>query len=515
MAPLAPALAAFCVAGLLMAGPALAAGNVEVEVKGGNLVITGDDADNKVLITSPGGYQVAPDDGTTNVNGSPVPKTFPDATKGVLAKLGDGNDTVRALNATIAGNLSIDGGDGTDGITLSGSLVEGNVQFKAGNGPANTMLEAGSVVEGNLSVKAGDGVDFVYTEGGSGVMGKASFKFGNGANALDLNASLFEKGLKIAAKEGSDFISLDGVVAAGVDLKLGDGGSTVELVNLSTVDGNLRVRSRDGIGSLAIDTSNIAGNLQVKDKSGDCTAQLTSATILGNLQLKCGDGFDSQTFNGPAMAVSGKVRIENGPGGSSFSALRTLFQKDLKVATKDGFAMTRLTGSAVQGNLSVDAGREGGQLDLEFDAGQVNLVEKNLSFRVKDGLLTADFERLLVQGKTSITGGGKDFQQVYVDDAVLQGSLAIKLGGGVDVVVIEQNGDAGGTHSQIVGKATIATGAGDDIIAIGKAGEPGNSTLFQGSLKIDGGKGSDTFNHLGHGNVYEKDVQVKNVEQEL
>jgi hypothetical protein len=520
----------------LMPAPASAAGNVEVSIQGGTLVIRGDAVANSVVITRPDAYRVAPGDGTTAINGSVSAKDFT-ATKGIRADLGGGSDALVVAGATVSGplqirgddgtavtlqtgtvvegNLTCDGGTGFDGLSLNGTLVQGKVSVRARDGGSSTVVLSGSEIRGDLKIDARDGFD-ALTVMDSTVDGRTSLKAGDGGSSTSTAVSALFKGLKVQAKEGFDAVSLAGPGFIGrVDLSFGNGGSSVSAPGTAnTIEGNLRIKAQDGFDSLSLAGTLVNGNLQWSTKNGGSNASLFSA-IAGNVALKHAGGFDSTSFEASlgGAGVGGKVKIQNGPDGANVSCDEDNHLGDTKVSTKDGFASHTIGFCSIFGSLSVDAGRDGGNLNILGNPSPA-LIAKNLSFKLKSGNGTVQLNKLVVQGKTSVRMSKTGNHNVTIDDVALDGPLSIKTGNGGDNVLIETIVTASPTESTMSGKVNISTAGGNDQIVVGAA-DSASDVNFAGKVTYDGGKDTDTLDHNTHGNDYAFPPTVKGIETQL
>ena len=90
-----------------------------------------------------------------------------------------------------------------------------------------------------------------------------------------------------------------------------------------------------------------------------------------------------------------------------------------------------------------------------------------------------------------------------------------------DTVRIERGGDIAVVPSMFVSPVLIFTGAGDDRIEIGRAGQPGNSAQFFGGLIFDGAIGVDVLDAgilsdpNGNGNLFARPPVLRGVENRL
>src|SRR5262245_17604319 len=97
---------------------AVPAGTVAALVAEGVLYIQGDDASNALWVQATGRNQVTllPTDGTTTVNGQPVPVTLGGVTRGLFFQLGGGDDSLSIDGVAWNAALFVDMGDGNDAL---------------------------------------------------------------------------------------------------------------------------------------------------------------------------------------------------------------------------------------------------------------------------------------------------------------------------------------------------------------------------------------------------------------
>lgn len=494
-------------AALVAAGDARAAGNVTVQVKGGKLVLVGDAASNWVRITRPGDYLVAPNDGDTLINGGSAPVPFV-ASKGIVAKLGAGSDSLQ-IEDGVPGSVEYSGSDTTK-LILHGAAVQGSVRFK-GSGSTTTGLGGGSVVSGKLDVRGGSGPDFLDIVDGSGVQGATSLNAGDGGTTVLVDASVLQKTLKVSARDGFDSVTLaNGADVAGLDLKLGDGQSLVQVQGGSAVGGNLRIRSGRDFDNLLLDSSLVTGNVQVKAGPDQSLATFQNAIVEGQVQLKHGSDFDNVSI--AATNIAGKLTVKNGPGQSLFTVASGSLLESAVRLSGSGYVNAQITDSVTQSSVKIDAGKDGALFG--FGASGISTIGGDLSLRTKAGPFVVQLERLVVEGRTRIRGGGDDLRTVMIDDSSFEGPLAIQTGKGDDTISVETDVSPTGFPTSLMGKVAISTGDGDDVVTIGND-DTDSTVTFDDALSVNGGKGNDTLDHETHGNSYAVPPKLKSIESEL
>src|SRR5262245_26532297 len=178
------------------------AGDVAIKVSGGNLFVTGDDANNEINIeqqAAAGVFQVIANDGETlTLNGAPYVSgtDIPGITKNITVDLKKGDDDVQVFGQGIAGaetaaNLTIKTKAGADDVTVQDANFTGAVAVDTGAGDVDFDGDDVFIVSikaaKNLSVATGKGLDDVQVIT-SQTDGKASFKIGDGGGSVRLRS---------------------------------------------------------------------------------------------------------------------------------------------------------------------------------------------------------------------------------------------------------------------------------------------------------------------------------------
>ena len=129
-----------------------AAGDVRAKVRGGNLVIRGDNLGNAIEIspgTAPGEFVITglPAGGApTMVNGQDI-VNLSGVHGHVRIDAGSGNDIVRLRQVAISGDLTIKSKGGDDSFMLVDATLGGKVKFNGGHGSALFQLIRSTVEE--------------------------------------------------------------------------------------------------------------------------------------------------------------------------------------------------------------------------------------------------------------------------------------------------------------------------------------------------------------------------------
>ena len=303
---------------LALPQPAVAAGNVTVELSAeGDLVITGDAADNEIRIsqTAPGEFFVK--GVLTDLNGAPNDVTVTGVTKDIKVKLKGGDDSLHLERVDVNGNVKIDHGDG-DGFTrLFDSDVAGDFTVKAMGGNdefRNTSARIGGNMKidfgdgdndigldlfarGNLTIKVKGGEDFIQLSDGSGADGKVTIDAGSGENVIHLFGQTKAGILEVKAKGGADIF---------------------EIKRCASVHGNASIDLGNGDNTLVVEGLEVYGTLGIKTGTGSDELTLKplfpicNSTVFGDTKVKLGAGDDTLTIED--LEFKGKLGIDASPG---------------------------------------------------------------------------------------------------------------------------------------------------------------------------------------------------------
>lgn len=228
------------------------AGDVSVSVDAGNLVITGDEANNAVAVyrtLRSDSFRVVGTGGTT-INGEPGPLVISGVSGDFDISLGEGNDRLRMYALRVPGDLLVDSGttdDGDDSIHLFAVRVRGDLDFATG-----------------------DGNDFVYMAA-VWVDGDAFIDMLGGDDNLRIHASRFEGNVAISMGEGDDTLRIVASrFAEAVDINMGSGDDDLGIV-ASRFSGDVNIQMGAGADRLVLVASAFDGGLTADGGDGDDT----------------------------------------------------------------------------------------------------------------------------------------------------------------------------------------------------------------------------------------------------
>jgi hypothetical protein len=433
---------------LAIPGVALAAGDVDVSVQDGDLVIIGDADANTITVTagpSPGEFVV--DGGATTINGNAGPITLggidddiraemgagPDriafesisVPDGVRIDLGDGDNRADLIDTIVGGNLVVYGGDGHDGCAVIGGGIAGDLRLDYGHGGSSTSLHGslGSTapdVGGDLLIEAGDGIDNIdIAEGGTTVDGYTHIDIGDGGGYSILGFSAGK--LDFEAGAGNDRIDVVLLTADKATFDLGDGDNDVTL-SRSTIYGDFRMHADEGrdLFSAGLDVA-IDGDLKLEYGDGGSRTDL-EVTVWGNLYVWAGNGIDQVTIQ-DGTVVGGKVKIDTDSGNDAVLIRGGEFDGNVSIKTRDGNDTVNLAKAIMWSNLLLYTGDGADTLEI--------------------GDWTTPGSGIAVDGRTRIKlSYGDDL--LNLRDSIFEGRFYADGGGGTDIYEDEDTNTFGG-----------------------------------------------------------------------
>ena len=193
----------------------LLAGNVTASVIGGNLVIRGDELENRLTIDQVGltsnEFRVK-GDSFTFVNGDTAPVVVSGVTGDVKILLAGASDTLTLDDVVIPRNLIIQTGGGDDTVLVQDSFVARNTTIRAGLGNDIVNL-VNLIAAGRTSVFTSRGHDVVTLEG-SLFQGQAAVRTGRGNDTILIQDSTFDAGKHIDSGSGADLVTTQAISAS-------------------------------------------------------------------------------------------------------------------------------------------------------------------------------------------------------------------------------------------------------------------------------------------------------------
>lgn len=289
------------------------AGNVTVQLVGTDVLITGDAADNNILIQGTVVTGRTSGGAATSINGTPN-GTFDFAafTQNLTGVMSGGTDVVEVNGLTVPGDLSINTGDGADLLRFNPVRVEaaGSISLVTETGGDRILLTGGTTAGGgpghraggNFSIDAGSGNDEVrvteFTVGGS-----ASVNLGSEADLFDMRFSFVATSWFIDGGLGYDSISIDTCSAASGAFNANADLATLVVKN-SRFTGELALRTAGGDDFVLVQSSRIDGVTSITMDSGPTIGNdnfLVRGSVIRELQALTLAGSDRITIQNSAL----------------------------------------------------------------------------------------------------------------------------------------------------------------------------------------------------------------------
>ncbi|MDD4889306.1 MAG: hypothetical protein PHU85_05200 [Phycisphaerae bacterium] len=333
-------------------GRAMLAGNVTAAIVGGNLVITGDAANNvievdqSVLVVLPGQVRVQSGwwGSATTINGGAAPVILEGFTGDVRITLNDGDDWVMFSDSDFPRDVTVNGGNGNNQVDVNGVTVERNLSVRNGPGNENTLVYGGANVRGNLTVanKAGD--DAFSMAGGSIVNGNVSLSNGAGQGNTTLDNSIVNGNLTVKNQAGDDTFSM----AAG-----------------AIVNGNASLSNGAGQGNTTLDGSHVHVNLTVRNAAGLDTFLMDNAsTVDGNAAISNGEGGSNTTVRFKSV-VAGTFTLRSGGGNDGFTMLDATINGAARIDSGAGADAVTIDDSILGGAFTLNSGADNDMVNIE------------------------------------------------------------------------------------------------------------------------------------------------------
>ncbi len=485
----------------------LLAGNVLAEVtNAGDLIITGDDAANQIIITEVDGtVTITRDDGDTSINGdADIPGTGVELdgifSRNIKIKMGDGDDVV-----TIEGDEGDNPNDPADDNRFE---IGGNVQIDLGNGTTEdpefdqaVILNLADVA-GSVKITSKDANDANAAIVDSTIGKNTQIALGGGNNIANIVDSTIGGNLKIANKDGDQIVLVArSTVDGSVSIANGKGKHSVQIIQSTTIGKNLSIKNKqlvtaegelDPDQNISINNTTVSGSMKISNGKGAADISVGgSTTVAKKLSISSKDGDDDVELS--SVTAAG-VKISTGKGAADVS-IDDVTTDSLAVANKDGATDIEIDDTTVTKKTKLTGGKAETIVNINTMTATGGLQIKGGGKAVGDGALEVDILGLTggEKAKVNITGGG-DADIINIDDVTLA-SLQIKTGKGNDLINIERAGELFADDGVIstVGSLKLDAGAGDDIIEIGTA-DAARALTLTGKTSVKGGKGNDTLN---------------------
>ena len=238
-------------------------GNVTASLSGGDLVITGDDQPNRIVVTqiAAGRYQVTAEDNTT-VNGQ-------------SSKIISG----------VTDDIRIHLLRGPDHLTVQGVSVPDDLEIGTGFGPDQIVQILNTKIHGDLAVFTRDGNDGLLIQNvivGKDGVGTAFIQTGDGNDSVEIQHMIVAGTATLRTGLGNDRINVSQEANFGHFSISADGGNDLAIINQVAVKGTLTVDMGTGNDSLSVD--NVIA-FAINLKGGSLNDRLHTANLKGKVTI--------------------------------------------------------------------------------------------------------------------------------------------------------------------------------------------------------------------------------------
>jgi len=326
----------------------LLAGDILINVAGGNLMAQGDALDNKVMITAgseAGSFVVTGLEGTTvhEEGGAATNSVTVTGVRSIQAELGEGNDLIAVVGANLRGSILLRTGAGDDRVLM-------------GTGGDSAELEG--ILPAEVSVNVGGSIR-IATDGGN--------------DEVSVDDVAVRGHLGVNAGEGDDTVSLGGVEAVaamvdtidarlqargGVHVYLGAGADELTMQHVGT-RGAIVVHG--GLGDNTVNASRTKTSaLLILGDAGVDSVELTDVNshVLG---IHTGDGNDDADVRDSAFAAF-HISLGDGNDTLTTAALKARIatmlggedEDTFEVVSENSFAHQLIRGFEIPPDINVN-----------------------------------------------------------------------------------------------------------------------------------------------------------------
>jgi hypothetical protein len=285
------------------------AGNVTAELVDGDLIVTGDAADNRIRIyMNAFGETKLFGDGTI-VNGVPD-GTFDltHLTGDVVARLGDGNDVVN-FEGGFPGAVVIEGGNGNDHVnSLAGGSIAAGLVIDVGSGANSVGLSGRGFGREGYSLGFRVGTSAIITGGAHEdgvsveqvyVVNDLVINTGAGADRIDVRRSTIGQFLGIDSGADSDRLFLFGTNVSTASLQTGAGTASIDL-EFFYARHDLGILAPDGATDILLWRSRVDGTAYVVGGHSNDYVKVEDS-VLAAAQVYTGSGSDRLDVTGSIL----------------------------------------------------------------------------------------------------------------------------------------------------------------------------------------------------------------------
>ena len=298
------------------------AGNVTAQLVDGDLIVTGDVADNTIQLRGNSMLEGLNDENgiPTSINGVPNGTfDYSGLTGNVSIRTGDGNDRVfLELFLDLPGAVVIETGSGNDFIGAGGIRIGREFIMDLGPGSNRIAMRGSTFRDGSgpgihvgtsVIINGGDGNDSIRI---SELFDAHDFVVNThgGADSVNLLFVTPDNFLGVDGGAGEDGITLGSTDARVISLRSGGGGGFMGLFNCE-IAGDLGMIATDGNTHLRLDGCIVRGTGYLISGGANDYIQVDNS-IVRELQINAGGGSDRVDINGSLLE---RVFAELGAGG--------------------------------------------------------------------------------------------------------------------------------------------------------------------------------------------------------
>ena len=200
------AMALFLSAPVTLAGGSGTAGNVSVQLRGTNLIFSGDDGDNDIQIVggAPGEVDLVGNGGTT-INNLSDNVLFLGVTH-IFLQMNSGDDTLLIFDLNIIGDITVEGGDDDDQVLVLGSHIGGDTTIYVHDG-SDLVDVIDNDIDGDLTVVGGADND-VLTFFSNEIANQLLVRAGKGNDTLGIFGSTIGGETFVGLGVGDDVLDM-------------------------------------------------------------------------------------------------------------------------------------------------------------------------------------------------------------------------------------------------------------------------------------------------------------------
>jgi hypothetical protein len=485
--------------------------NIAVTAKAGVITLTGDTGDHTLDASVVNGQlQLAGSNGTTlSFNGTtaatvdvPLGGTIkglnivmqggndtiafegaglPIISGNVSVNLGDGADSFTFANATVAGNMKIQGGAGDDSIHLSHDAARA-ILIATGNGN-DALCVAQTTVHGKFVVNTGNGTDAVDLS--RDIAASIAIQLGDGNDCVSVRETIVNGNLGVAVGNGTDHVRLEDDTVGAVAIQAGSGNDCISVED-TLVIGRLGVMVGNGDDDVRLD-DNTTGAVGIQAGDGNDTICVEDTLVNGKLGVVVGNGTDGVGLDGD---IAGGVVVHIGNGNSCLHVSGMTLTGQMDPATA---AQSSNEGKPAN-PLAIIVGNGDDHVGLEGIVAMGNAQGGKWTVALGTGNDTVHIESVVDQGflivSAKAAGTGNDV--VSICDSKFDNDVAVTLPGGQEQIFINHD-----TFADTVALST-GTGSGSSISvhnsefdALVKFMMAGPSALLNLQTENDAGDDSD------------------------